>query len=154
MDFICSFSSVRIFLSQIRSKIKSILVGRLFPIAFKNNQNSSFCNLYSILSHSVAISCCLNLIAFPSLVKLLRFKKRALISSAFVSEILPIFKRVKTFMGSSSTDSYQIKRTLLALSSFKSLIFGIYFNSVLQKSLFICLLSPNHSFIKRYALVK
>src|SRR5690554_523491 len=74
----------------------------------RKNQNRLFCNEYSILSHSVAISSCRSLSFFSLSLKLELFKNNALINSAFVKGILPILIRVKMEMESSSLLKYQI----------------------------------------------
>ena len=117
-----SFSPSISFL-HIRSKIMSILVGFSYPSSFKNNQSSSLCNAYSILSHSKAISCCFRRVFKKSpALKLDLFSSSALISSALVSPILPILSLVNTVTGFSSTDSYQMNFTLFVSFSAKSSI--------------------------------
>nr|CAH1149078.1 hypothetical protein EAVNVH72_03817 [Elizabethkingia anophelis] len=97
-------------LSDIKLKMNSILVAKLFSALLIKSQKASFCNAYSILSHSDAISNCFKRnFSASAFAKLELFRNNALINSAFVRGIFPLLILVKISIESSFIDvSYQI----------------------------------------------
>src|SRR5690625_1781929 len=91
-------------------KINSILVANLFSDLFMKYQNESSCNVYSIRSHSEAISNCINLsLSKSAFLKFELLRNKALINSALVRGIFPLLILVNISIESSSFDvSYHI----------------------------------------------
>src|SRR5690606_37698701 len=98
------------FLSDIKLKINSILVAKLFSLLLMKYQNESSCKAYSILSHSEAISNCFKRsFSASTFSKFELFKNKYIINSAFVSSIFLLLILVKISVESSSFEiSYQI----------------------------------------------